>query len=131
MSRLHFPDRPFRDLFTKVTPPPTRPAWIYFREAGTPFVIREAESERRNPSGVIISEYMTISGYEHPHGSMYVAPTRELSEFIWDNMVAVDYDRIYFKATVRTNGIVLLSAHYNQILGGRWLTTMPLADFPQ
>ena len=69
--------------------------------------------------------WLTFSG--HKFDSLDVLPTQELIEYVDKNMLAIDYDRIYFEIVTRDD-CYALRANYNQILGSRLLAIFPLTE---
>ena len=62
------------------------------------------------------------------NGSCYVTPTEKVVKHIIENMIAIKYDSIYFRATFRDDEAVLLSVEYNAIIGSRWLAVVTRGD---
>ena len=75
-----------------------------------------------------ISPCMRISSHDGRFAVADAMPTDELVEYIRTNMLALENGRIHFKAVIRKDGSVLLTAVYETILGSRWLTVLSPED---
>ena len=64
---------------------------------------------------------------DHRGYSLDVLPSVELAEWIDENMLKIEGDRIYFQIQVREDGY-FLSAYYNKIIGSRLLAIFPLTE---
>lgn len=68
----------------------------------------------------VLSDYCSIDN-QGEHYSVKVKPHQHIIDFVKNNMIAVDYDSIYFKIIVHDNGWALVTAQYSQILGSHYL----------
>lgn len=115
---LAFPEaQSFWDIFEAAGPyRNTDPAKAHLTPAEWPLI--------RTANGFVVGSYLSISGYHVPYSSLRVRPRPEVVEYIKANMLPIEHDRIFFKATVRASGEVLLTADYNSIIGSRWLAVV-------
>ena len=105
---------------------PERPRLLHGRdpESGE-WITRPEQEGQGRMHGPIVSEFLHLSGAE----SIRVVPAPKVLEMIARDMLVIDSDRMYFEAVERDDGTVLLTVHYGQIIGSRWLAVIPKADF--
>jgi hypothetical protein len=74
------------------------------------------------PSKHRISHYFSIENQSGSYHPLAVTPNKALIDLICANMLAIEYDSLYFKAVFQTDGTALLIVQHNQIIGSRWLS---------
>lgn len=111
--RLHFAGSTFAELF-----PVCRP-W-------TPDDSKRTPKQRIDPEGRPVFLYMSTSGGRHV--SWYVEPSPALAAFIAEAMLPGF--GFHASAAIRDDGSALLLVKYDQIIGSRWLSVVPVAELP-
>jgi len=82
--------------------------------------------------GGVISGFMTVyNTVTSESDSLYVVPSESVVAWIKDNMLPIQYDKIYFKAIIFEDGRVMLYASYNLIIGSRPLAVVTLESMNQ
>lgn len=115
MKELAFPQKTrLAELFSAV-------------HTGEPFPDKCQFPGKRKP-GIVIQGWCSVRG-KPP--SLAVDCMPDVEAWIYQNMLQIDYDKIYFTITVRDNGTALVCAQYNQIIGDRWLALIDAADLDQ
>ena len=63
--------------------------------------------------------------------SFNIKPTNKLIEIAKQSMLSIDYDQIYFRLMLYSNGTAMLIAQYNQIIGSRWIAMIDINSIPE
>jgi len=80
-----------------------------------------------------ISSYLQIMNRkcQYSFEVFEVMPTDKLIDFVKENMLAIDYDSIYFEIICYENNTAMLIAKYNQIIGSRWIAMIDINSIPK
>lgn len=77
-----------------------------------------------------IGPYCSLTGAT-PRHSLYVKPADRLVEFVKESMLPAEGHPIYFEVIVYEDGLALVTANHNHIIGNRWLALIEASTIPE
>lgn len=80
----------------------------------------------------VVSTGISFSGNDEPYRYTHIIEINPaILECIEERMIRVDYDSISFQVTTWDDGRAIVSAHYSQIIGSRYLAIIDASTIPE